>query len=309
MRVVFFGTPEFAIPSLEAIARSRHDLALVIAQPDRPAGRGMKLKKPPVVEKAMDLGLSVRQPETIRADEFMRSVKELRPDIGVVIAYGKILPATLLTVPVHGFVNVHASLLPKYRGAAPIQRAIEDGARRTGVTIMRLDEELDHGPILSARGVGIESDERAPELFDRLSVIGADLLVETLDEIAAGRVTPVEQDHTKATVAPRIEKHEGRVTLAEPARAIYDRFRAFWPWPGLTVNAGGESLKLMELAPIAGQTGQKPGTVLSIDAESIMVATGKGALQLREVQRPGRRSVNAADYARGRHLEPGMSLV
>ncbi|MDX1582191.1 MAG: methionyl-tRNA formyltransferase [Thermoanaerobaculia bacterium] len=309
MRIVFFGTPEFAVPALEAIDGSPHDVLLVVAQPDRPSGRGMKMSKPAAAEKAIELGLSIRQPEKIRSDEFLRSVRELRPDIGVVIAYGKILPKELLEIPKHGFVNVHASLLPKFRGAAPIQRAIECGLRRTGVTIMQVDEQLDHGPILSTRTATIESDERAPEVFSKLAEIGAELLVDTLDQIEQGEVTPEEQAHSKATLAPMIDKHEGEIDLSMPAKTIYDRFRAFWPWPGLSVHAGDERLKLIEIAPEEGNAEEKPGTILEIGDDYVVVATGKGRLRLREVQRPGRRSVSAADYVRGRRLEAGMSIL
>ena len=310
MRVIFFGTPDFAVPTLEAISRSSHDIALVIAQPDRPAGRGMKIRRPAVAERAMDLGLSVRQSETVRSEEFLRSVRELRPDIGVVVAYGRILPKTLLDVPPRGFLNVHASLLPRYRGAAPIQRAIEDGLRRTGVTIMQLDEQMDHGPVLATRTAPIGPDERAPELFDRLAELGAALLVETLDRIEHGGVEPVEQDHARATLAAKIDKSEGEVDLGESAQTIYNRFRAFWPWPGVWITAGGEQLKLIEIAPSdAPPSSRTPGTILEVSEDSIIVATRRSALRIQEVQRPGRRAVTAADYARGRRLEPGMSLV
>lgn len=309
MRVIFFGTPEFAVPTLEAISASSHDIALVIAQPDRPAGRGMKMKRPAVAEKAMELGLSVRQPEAVRSEEFLRSVKELRPDIGVVIAYGKILPKALLEIPPHGFVNVHGSLLPKYRGAAPIQRAVEDGLRRTGVTIMQLDEQMDHGPVLAARTASIGPDERTPEIFDRLAEIGAELLVETLGAIERGAVERVEQDHSKATFAQKIDKSEGQIQLKSSASSIYNRFRAFWPWPGIWVHAGDEELKLIEIAPGTMETSEPPGTILEISNDEIVVATKKSSLRILEVQRPGRRAVSAADYARGRRLAPGMSLV
>lgn len=309
MRVIFFGTPDFAVPTLEAISRSSHDIALVIAQPDRPAGRGMKIRRPAVAEKAMELGLSVRQSETVRSEEFLRSVKELRPDIGVVVAYGKILPKTLLEIPPRGFLNVHASLLPKYRGAAPIQRAIEDGLRRTGVTIMQLDEQMDHGPILASRTAPIGPDERAPDLFDRLADLGAELLVDTLDQIEKGEAEPIEQDHAKATLAPKIDKSEGEVDLRESAATIYNRFRAFWPWPGVWIQVGGEQLKLIEITPSETHSSGSPGTILEISDESIIVATKRSSLRIQEVQRPGRRAVTAADYARGRRFEPGTSLV
>lgn len=308
MRVVFFGTPEFAVPSLEAIAKSRHELALVVAQPDRPAGRGMKLKRPAVAERAMELGLGVRQPDGIRHEEFLRSVREMRPAVGVVIAYGKILPTNLLEIPTHGFINVHASLLPKYRGAAPIQRAIADGLKRTGVTIMKVDEQLDHGPILAARTAPIGPHDRSPELFDQLARLGAEMIVETLDRIEKGEVTPREQEHDKATLAPRIDKDEGHVRLTDSAASIYDRFRAFWPWPGLSIDAGGERLKISDCVVEDPTLREAPGTILSVGTGEIVVATGRGTLRIREVQRPGRRTVSAADYVRGRRLEAGASL-
>ena len=309
MRVVFFGTPDFAAVSLDAVLESKHEVVGVVAQPDRKAGRGLKVHRPETALLAESRGVPVLQPSKIRTDQFLDSIRGMHPDVGVVVAYGRILPSALLEIPPHGFLNVHASILPAFRGAAPIQRAIENGEEETGVSIMQVDEELDHGPILSTRTAPIEGDERAPELFDRLAEIGAELMVETLDAIERGAVTPQEQQHSKATLAPRIEKNEGEIDLSQSAKVIYDRFRAFWPWPGLSILAGGERLKLMEIAPEPGTSRKSPGTIVTIDDDSVIVATGKGLLRLREVQRPGRRSVSAADYVRGRRLEPGTSLL
>jgi methionyl-tRNA formyltransferase len=308
MNCLFFGTPDFAVPSLEALAASRHDVALVVTQPDRPSGRGMRMQRPAVAERAMELGFPVRQPATIRSDEFLQSVRELRADVGVVIAYGKILPKKLLEIPPLGFINVHGSLLPKYRGAAPIQRAIESGEKKTGITIMQLDEEMDHGPLFATSETRIGRDERAPELFRRLAREGAALLVETLDAIERGEIEPVPQDHARATYAPRIEKQEGEVDWSEPARRIYDRFRAFWPWPGVSFVAEGERVKLLEIEPVEGPATARPGTIVEIDG-GVVVATGKGALRIVEVQRPGRKATAASDYVRGRRLRKGSTFA
>ena len=288
MRLVFFGTPDFAVPTLEALARE-HDVLLVIAQPDKPAGRGMKMHAPAVAVKARQLGLPLAQPPKIRNAEFLASIEALKPDAGIVVAYGKILPASLLSIPAQGFLNVHASILPKYRGAAPIQRAIEHGETTTGVTIMRVDEELDHGPMLAIETTEIGPDERTPSLASRLSRLGAEALLPVL------ATTPAEtpQDHTAATHAPKIEKSEGTSRWTDATASIYNRFRAFDPWPG--VFAG--DLKLIEIQPADGQG--VPGTILSANHDGVVVATGDGALRLITVQRPGKPKAAAADVLRG----------
>jgi methionyl-tRNA formyltransferase len=297
MRVVFFGTPQFAVPSLDALARA-HDVALVVAQPDKPAGRGMKLHAPAVAVRARELGLPVAQPPKIRDAAFLESIAALRPDAGIVVAYGKILPAALLAILRDGFFNVHASLLPKYRGAAPIQRAIEHGERETGVTIMRVDEELDHGPMLSVVKTEIGRDEHSPALAARLSTLGAETLVDAL----ARRPPEMPQDHSQATFAPKIEKEEGAVDWTQPARAIYDKFRAFDPWPGLFTP----DLKLIDIAPAADSAA--PGTIIGIDDSGVTVAAGDGAIRLITVQRAGKPRVAAADLARGSGWKPGARL-
>lgn len=295
MRLVFMGTPDFAVPALEAVAR-HHEVALVIAQPDRPAGRGMKLHKPPVVAKAEELGLPIAQPAKIRTDEFLNGIAALKPDAGVVIAYGRILPARLLEIPKHGFINVHASLLPKYRGAAPIQRAIEAGETETGVTIMRVDEELDHGAMLGIETIDIGPDERLPSVAKRLAEAGADALVRVLAQLERGTAVDRPQNHALATHAPKIDKSEARITFEEPAATILNRFRAFDPWPGIFFESQGETIKVPEMRPADGHG--SPRTLLSID-DGVVVATGDGAIRLVELQRPGKPRANAADIARG----------
>ncbi|HUP59112.1 MAG TPA: methionyl-tRNA formyltransferase [Thermoanaerobaculia bacterium] len=288
MRIVFFGTPEFAVPSLDAIARG-HEIALVVAQPDKPSGRGMKMHAPPVIVRARELGLPTAQPPKIRSEEFLASVAALKPDAGVVVAYGRILPAALLQIP---FYNVHGSVLPKYRGAAPIQRAIEHGDAETGVTIMRVDEELDHGPILLIETTPIGPDEHTPQLAERLSHIGAD----TLARVLRGGYTETPQDHAKATFAPKIEKQEGEVRFEERAQKIYNRFRAFDPWPGVFHG----DLKFTDIRA-TGQPGNRatpPGTILTID-DAVTISCGEGALRILELQRPGKPRTPAAALARG----------
>ena len=291
VRIVFFGTPEFAVPSLEAVARE-HEVVAVVAQPDKPAGRGMKLHAPAVVVRARELALPVLQPPKIRNAEFLEEIARLAPDAGVVVAYGKILPPALLEIPKHGFLNVHGSILPRYRGAAPIQRAIEAGERTTGVTIMRVDEELDHGPMLEIATTEIGPDERTPSLAQRLSHIGADALARVLREVGRGTAAETPQDHTRATLAPKIEKSEGEVRFDEPASAIYNRFRAFDPWPGISTNG----IKLTDIRVAAGSG--PAGTILSID-DDVVIACGAGAIRILEMQRAGKPRARAGAVARG----------
>jgi len=300
VRIVFFGTPEFAVPSLDAVHRE-HEVALVVAQPDRPAGRGMKMHVPPVIARARELGLPTAQPPKIRNAEFLDSIAQLKPDAGVVVAYGKILPAALLEIPKEGFFNVHGSILPKYRGAAPIQRAIEAGETETGVTIMRVDEELDHGPMLLIAKTEIGSDERTPALAQRLSHIGAEALARVLREERVE--TP--QDHAQATLAPKIEKAEGEITFHEAARVIYNRFRAFDPWPGVFYK----DVKLTEISGAAGFSppdivgGLKPaapqGTIVELSDDGVVVTCAEGAIRILEMQRPGKPRTPAGAVARG----------
>jgi methionyl-tRNA formyltransferase len=293
VRLVFFGTPDFAVPTLDALARD-HDVALVVAQPDRPAGRGMKMHAPAVAVRARELGLPLLQPAKIRTPEFLDEIRRRQPDGAVVIAYGRILPGTLLEIPTHGFLNVHASILPRWRGAAPIQRAIEAGDRLTGATIMRVDEELDHGAMLAIATTEIGPDERTPSLARRLSLLGAEALLPVLRDLPSAVATP--QEHASATLAPKIEKSEGEVRWNDAASTIYNRFRAFDPWPGLFVRHGEETIKLTELHP-AGGSGA-PGSVLEL-GEDVVVACGDGAIRILEMQRPGKPRTPAGAVARG----------
>jgi len=281
LRILFLGTPEFAVPTLDALARE-HEIVCVVAQPDKPSGRGLHMHAPAVAVRAKELGLPLAQPPKIR------ELQPIEADVGVVVAYGKILPPSLLAMPKHGFVNVHASLLPKYRGAAPIQRAIEHGETTTGVTIMRVDEELDHGAILDIATLDIGADEHSPSLASRLSALGAEALLRALRDLREG--TP--QDHAQATYAPKIEKHEGQVNWSEPARTIYNKYRAFDPWPGLFTADG---IKLFDVN--VGDERGEPGAILRAGDE-VVFACGEGSLHVRTIQRPGKSRVPA------RHFKP-----
>ena len=296
MRVVFFGTPDFAVPTLDAVARE-HEIALVVAQPDKPAGRGMKMQAPAVALRAKELGLPLLQPPKIRNEELLGQIAAVQPDAGIVVAYGKILPAALLEIPKHGFLNVHASILPRWRGAAPIQRAIEAGDKLTGVTIMRVDEQLDHGPMLRIETTAIGDDERTPQLAQRLATIGGVALAAVLRELPEG----VEQEHEQATYAAKIEKSEGEITFDETAKAIYDRFRAFDPWPGIFFR----DLKLTEIEPAEGSA--PPRTILSME-DDLVVAAGQGAIRILELQRPGKPRTPAAAVARGLGWKAGHAI-
>jgi methionyl-tRNA formyltransferase len=304
MRIVFLGTPDFAVPTLDAIARE-HDVVLVIAQPDKPAGRGMKMHAPAVAVRARELGLPLIQPQRIRNEDVLAEIASHKPDVGVVIAYGKILPAALLAIPTHGFLNVHASVLPQWRGAAPIQRAIEAGDRVTGVTIMRVDEQLDHGPMFAIETTQIDPDERTPALAARLSTLGADALLKVLRDIEGGTAVETPQDHERATLAPKIEKAEGEVTFDETAKTIYDRFRAFDPWPGIFVQSGGETIKLTEIRRTDGEG--EPRTILSVD-DDVVIATRDGAIRILEMQRAGKPRTPAGAIARGFGWTAGARL-
>ena len=278
---------------------------LVVAQPDKPAGRGMKMQAPAVAARARELGLPLAQPPRIRNEEFLAEIARLAPDLGVVIAYGKILPRTLLEIPRHGFLNVHASVLPQWRGAAPIQRSIAAGDRETGVTIMRVDEELDHGPMLAVATTEIGPDERTPSLAKRLSRLGGEALVRVLRDVEQGTAVETPQEHERATLAPKIDKSEGEVRFDESAAAIYDRFRAFDPWPGLFVQSGGETIKLTDIRPDNAKG--EPRTVLAIDDDVVVAANG-GAIRILEMQRPGKPRSPAGAVARGLGWRVGAPL-
>jgi methionyl-tRNA formyltransferase len=304
MRLIFFGTPEFAVPTLDAVTRG-HEIVAVVAQPDKPAGRGMRMQAPAVVQRARDLGLKVLQPAKIRDAAALEEIASLEPEAGVVVAYGKILPVSLLSVPARGFLNVHASLLPKYRGAAPIQRAIEAGENVTGVSIMRVDEELDHGPVLTMERMTIDPDEHAPSVSERLALLGAQAMSRVLRSLEVGPVPETPQHDAEATFAPKIEKEEGRIRWSESSRTIYNRLRAFDPWPGIFFTHDGETIKVIEMSVVDGRG--EPGSIVSIE-EALIVGTGSRNVALQTLQRPGKRPAAAAEVARALGWRTGTQL-
>ncbi|HZD94635.1 MAG TPA: methionyl-tRNA formyltransferase, partial [Candidatus Sulfotelmatobacter sp.] len=250
MKLVFCGTPQFAVPSLERLATAGFDVQLVVTQPDRPQGRGMELTAPPVKQSALKLGLPVLQPEKIKKNEdFQAQIRALGPDAIIVVGYGRIVPPWMLELPPHGNINVHASLLPKYRGAAPIQWAIASGEKTTGITTMHLNEGLDTGDILLQHKMKIEDDDTSLTLSPRLAALGADLLVETLHGLEQKKITPVPQDHSLATLAPILTREDGLIDFNRTAQEIYNRMRGFQPWPGAYTQFRGKSLKLANARP------------------------------------------------------------
>ena len=300
VKLVFLGTPEFAVPSLEALAAAGHRIAAVYTQPDRPVGRKQELKAPPVKAAALRLGVEVRQPHRVR--HCVDELAALRPDAMVVVGYGQIIPQSIIDIPPLGILNVHASLLPRYRGAAPIQWAIANGETVTGVTIMRIDAGLDTGDILLQESTEIGPEETAPELAARLAPMGARLLVQALEGLAAGTVTPVPQDHAQATLAPILKREDGFVDFRWPAARIACRARGFQPWPGAWTWWRGQRFFLWKCRPAPLETPAAPGKLFSHERR-LFAACGQGeALELLEVQAEGRRRMDAASFLNGYRL-------
>jgi methionyl-tRNA formyltransferase len=302
-KLAFFGSPAFALPVLEAL-RERFEIALVVAQPDKPAGRGLKLTPPPVAVRANDLGLPLEQPAKLRKNpDFEARLRDSGAQVAVTCAYGKILPQSVLDVPQRGFLNVHTSLLPKYRGAAPIQWALIEGEAVTGVTIMRTDAGLDTGPILLQEALSIGPDETALELAPRLSSLGARLIVDALEKLDSLELQA--QDDAQATIARLLEKDDGRVIWTDSASAIYNRYRGVAGWPGSFFQFAGKRVKLLEMRPAQGSG--VPGTIISLE-NGVRVATGEAAIALNVVQPEGKPRMTALDWARGYQIKPGAIL-
>jgi methionyl-tRNA formyltransferase len=309
-RALFFGTPEFAVPCLSALAELC-DVRLVITQPDRPAGRGMKLAPPPVKLRALELGVPVIQPTKVRTPEFAAQLQAAGADLALVVAYGRILPAPVLQAARLGSLNVHASILPKYRGAAPIQWAIVRGERETGVCLMQMDEGLDTGPVLACARLAIGPDETAGELAPRLSQLGAELVRCELPRFWAGELVAQAQAHAAATLAPILKKEDGALDFEQAAAAIHDRVRGLSPWPGAYAYAGGERIKVHKTRVVdsGDAAGGSAGELLSASAEGLIVACGRGRIALCELQFEGGKRLNAAAVIAGRRLPPGTRFA
>jgi methionyl-tRNA formyltransferase len=309
LRVVFFGTPEFAVPTLEALIASRHEVVGAITQPDRPRGRGQQLAEPPVKARARAADIPVWQPDRLKDDTWLAAIRGLRADVGVVAAYGKILPQVLLDIPPRGLLNVHASLLPRHRGASPIHRAVMEGDSETGITIMRVVLALDAGPMLARRARAIGPDETSEDVERDLAQIGAALLVETLDALETGTVVETPQDDARATFAPRLTKEEGLIDWSLPASALHDRVRGLRPWPQAFTFLDGRRIvvhrgRAAGVGPVAAETA--PGTVVEAHADRLVVAAGAGtAFEILVLQPEGRRPMPTRDFLAGRRVEPG----
>jgi methionyl-tRNA formyltransferase len=308
LAVAFAGTPSFAVPALDAIAASHHRLAVVYTQPDRPAGRGQALAASPVKRRAQALGVALEQPESLRGPDAPARLSGHSPDVMVVVAYGLLLSQALLDVPRLGCLNIHASLLPRWRGAAPVARAIEAGDATTGVCIMRMEAGLDTGPVLMRREIAIAPRESAGELEARLAVQGAAMIVDALDSLCEGRAIFEPQDSAQATYARKLQKSEARIDWRLPAEAIERRVRALNPWPVAETKLEGLQLRIWQARVVAAAAGPRPGTILAAGPQGVVVMTGKDALALERLQLPGRRAVGAADFANTRGFV-GLVLV
>jgi len=306
LRTVFMGTPDFACDTLQGLIDAGVNLVGVFTQPDRPKGRGKKLAPPPVKVLAAEHSVPVFQPQRLRKPEAVEELRQLQPDLVVVVAYGQILPKDVLDIPPHGCINVHASLLPKYRGAAPINQAIIDGESGTGITTMLMDEGLDTGDMLVKRSLDIGPNETAGELHDRLAKLGRETMEETLRLLCAGELKPEKQDDALTSYAPMLKKEDGQIDWTQPAAVIHNRVRGLSPWPGAFTCLRGELLKIAKTR-VAEGTGQ-PGEVLSANAEGVVIACGQQALTLGALQLPGKKMLPAADFLRGNELRAGETL-
>lgn len=305
LRTIFCGTPAFGLPTLERLlTESDFSVEAVFTQPDRPRGRGHESAQSPIKEAALKAGVAVHQPQTMRSRDVTELIAQIRPDAAVIIAYGQIIPQTLLPIPRLGWINLHGSMLPKYRGAAPVQRAILAGERRTGLTVMQIDAGLDTGPVLQQIELSIGTDQTSPQLLERMSTLGAPMMLDLLRKLDAGNLTPKPQDNTLATLAPPLTKEEGRIDWAQPAPAIYNRIRAFDPWPGAYTHFRGRLCHIWG-TPVADDSAEAPsacGTIVQ-KAQRVLVACGQSTwLGLGSVRLEGRKRVTAIEFANGARL-------
>jgi methionyl-tRNA formyltransferase len=310
VKLVYCGTPMFAVASLEALVGAGHEVCLVVTQPDRPKGRGMELARSPVKQKALEFALPIAQPEKIKNNaEFRAQLEALAPECIVVVGYGRIVPRWMLDLPPHGNINLHASLLPKYRGAAPIQWAIASGESVTGNTTMRIDEGLDTGDILLQRELAIRAEDTSVTLAPRLAAMGAELLVETLAELAEHRVQPTPQDHQRATLAPILTREDGRINFThDTAQTICDRHRGFQPWPGAFTSFRGKQLTLHALSPFAGAHALEAGEIATAGERVLAGCSKSTAIAIAELQLEGKRRMSAREFINGYQPKPGERL-
>lgn len=302
MALIFFGTPQFAVPSLKALIEEKEEIALVVTQPDKVKGRGHLLSSPPVKELAMAHGIRVAQPPKIRDEAFYRELRRLQPEFIIVVAYGKIVPEEILSLPKSGCINVHGSLLPKYRGAAPIQWALLNGERVTGVTTMLMDKGMDTGDILLKTELPIQDDDTTETLFRKLSELGAKTLIETIRGLRAGTVKPIPQTG-EATYAPPLKKEDGRIYWKRSAEELFNFVRGMYPWPSAFCYLNDEMIKISKVKPLEGSG--VPGRVEKASKGELIVGTGRGLLQIETLQPEGKKSMSAEAFLAGRRLREG----
>ena|SRR5215469_669524 len=309
MRLVFCGTPQFAVPTLEAVLRAGHEVALVVTQPDRAAGRGMEVQAPPAKLAALAHNIPVMQPDKIKTNaDFRAQLERIAPDVILVVAYGRIIPQWMLDLPRHGNINLHGSLLPKYRGAAPIQWAVAEGESITGVTTMRLDSGLDTGDMLLARAVPVGAEETAVDVYENLAEVGAELMLETLRRLEAGDLCPERQDHSRATHAPILTRDDGRIDFSRTASQIHCRWRGFQPWPGAFTTLRGKKLIVHRMRVVNEHCLAEPGTIC-VNDDTMCVSCGSfTTLVLDDVQLEGKRRMPAAEFLRGFQVKTGERL-
>jgi methionyl-tRNA formyltransferase len=308
LRIVFFGTPDFAVPTLDALLASRHHVVAVVTQPDRPRGRGQKTSAGPVKARALASERLVLQPERLRDPSFVNAFAAIEADLGVVAAYGKILPVSLIDTPRLGMINVHASLLPRYRGAAPVHRAIIAGERETGVTIMRVVKALDAGPMLAREARAIGPDETSIDVEHDLARIGAGLLVRVVDQLTADSVEATPQDDAAATYAPRLTRDDGVLDWRQAATAIHNRIRGLHPWPHAYAHLSGRRYILLRSEIGAAESDRAPGRIVEAHGDRLVVATGSGTIRLLDIQPEGKRPLTAREFLAGHRIGPDAAF-
>lgn len=307
MKVIFMGTPDFAVPTLDALFKE-HDVSLVITQTDKPKGRGKAMTPPPVKARALELGLEVYQPEDINSPESIEKIKAINPDVIVVVAYGQILKDEILDCPTHKCINVHASLLPKYRGAAPLNWVVIKGESKTGTTIMEMNRGLDSGDMLSTCEMTIEEDMTAGDVHDKMMYDGSELLIETLKNIEEGNIEKVPQDHDKSTYAPIMDKKLGKIDWNTDAKDIKNLVRGTCPWPGAYFNYKDKNVKVLEVEVCDSSKGGVPGSIVKVSSEGIVVNAKDKCVVLKKIQFPGKKAVSIEDYLRGNEFDSDIIL-
>ena len=306
MKIIFMGTPDFAAASLEALIDSRHEIQAVVTQPDKPKGRKGELTPSPVKVVAEEKGIKVYQPLKVRDEEFVETLRAYNPDVIVVVAFGQIIPLSILKMPKFGCVNIHGSLLPKYRGAAPIQWAVLDGEKETGITTILMDEGIDTGDILLKKTIKIDTDETSGSLFDKLMALGAETILETLEELENGNLTPTKQGESPTAYANMLTKAMGLIDFTKPAKELDCFVRGMDPWPSAYTRLSGKTLKLWKVRAVEGSG--KAGSVIDIGKESFTIACGEGAIEVLEVQLEGKKRMSAGDFLKGSTLNIGQEL-